>query len=264
MRRLVSFACEGAALTATLDEGAGASGLLVVSGGNEIRIGAHRGMARLAADLAQAGHPVFRFDRRGVGDSEGKNSGFASSAPDIATARDAFNHHCPNVTRIVAFGNCDAATALLLHAVPGIDALVLANPWIIETGDGLPPAAAIRARYASKLRDPGEWQRLLRGAVDFRKIAAGMKKLARFPSEVALRGRIADAMTSITVPVSILLAERDDTAVVFETEWRGRAFEELRRKPNITVEKFDSAAHSFASDADYAVLKSSLLAALAA
>ena len=144
MRRLLSFPCEGATLAATLDEAPGATGLLIVSGGNEIRIGAHRGMAKLAADVAGTGYPVFRFDRRGIGDSEGDNGGFLSSAPDIAAAVATFRAQCPALARIVAFGNCDAASALVIHRIDGIDALVLANPWVIEAKDDMPAPAAIK------------------------------------------------------------------------------------------------------------------------
>ena len=86
MRRFLSFDCVGDRLAATLDDADGATGLLIVSGGNEVRSGAHRGMARLAADIADAGFPVFRFGRRGVDDSEGANGGFESSCEDIAGA----------------------------------------------------------------------------------------------------------------------------------------------------------------------------------
>ena len=80
MRRLIEFACAGDTLTGTLDEAPGQTGLLIVSGGNEIRIGAHRGMALLAARLAATGTPVFRYDRRGIGDSTGENAGFVAAA----------------------------------------------------------------------------------------------------------------------------------------------------------------------------------------
>ena len=73
---------------------------------------------------------------------------------------------------------CDAATALaLFHGVAGIDAMILANPWVVETADGLPPAAAIRARYAERLRDPATYLRLLRGGIDFGKLFKGLTKL---------------------------------------------------------------------------------------
>src|SRR3546814_4060218 len=77
-----------------------------------IRSGAHRGMAMLSQRIAAAGHPVFRFDRRGIGDSDGSNGGFETSGPDIAAAIAAFRAAAPHVARIAAFGNCDAASAL--------------------------------------------------------------------------------------------------------------------------------------------------------
>ena len=153
-RRHVLFACEGDTLVGTLDEAPGETGLMLVSGGNEVRAGAFAGQAQLAARIAAAGHPVFRFDRRGVGDSSGENLGFRGSEPDIAAALAAFRAQSPGLARVVGFGNCDAASALMLAAGAGCDALVLANPWTIEHDDGTPPPAAIRARYAEKLRDP--------------------------------------------------------------------------------------------------------------
>ena len=52
MRHQLTFDCEGATLAASLDEAPGTTGLLIVSGGNEIRSGAHRGMALLAQRVA--------------------------------------------------------------------------------------------------------------------------------------------------------------------------------------------------------------------
>ena len=52
MRRVIAFACEGETLVGSLDQASGSTGLLIVSGGNEIRAGAHRGMATLAFGAA--------------------------------------------------------------------------------------------------------------------------------------------------------------------------------------------------------------------
>src|SRR3546814_3575480 len=68
MRTLIAFPCEGETLVGTLDAAPGKTGLLIVSGGNAIRVGAHRGLALLAERLAAAGLPVFPFDRRGIGE----------------------------------------------------------------------------------------------------------------------------------------------------------------------------------------------------
>ncbi|TGX52270.1 hydrolase 1, exosortase A system-associated [Sphingomonas gei] len=250
MRKLIEFPCAGETLLGTLDEAPGAIGLLIVSGGNEIRIGAHRGMALLALRIAEAGHPVFRFDRRGIGDSSGDNRGYDSSADDIAAAAATFRA-ATGVTRIVAYGNCDAATALaFFHAPANIDALVLANPWVIEPTDDLPPVAAIRARYAERLRDPGEWLRLVRGGVNIRKLISGLLKLSRSQPqrEGGLPARLADALGQTQVPVTILLANGDNTAIAFADAYAGPAFAAARTKASLV--ELDSASHSFASQSD--------------
>jgi exosortase A-associated hydrolase 1 len=219
-RRHVTFACEGETLAGTLDEAPGVTGLLIVSGGNEIRCGAFAGQALLAARIAAAGHPVFRFDRRGVGDSAGENRGFRDSAPDIAAALAAFRAQAPGIERIVALGNCDAASALMLAGGAGCDALVLANPWTIEHDDGAPPPDAIRARYAEKLRNPRELVRLATGKVSLRKLARGLGRAMRpAPPPSSLAQDMAAALDAFAGPVRILLADRDRTAQAFFAAW---------------------------------------------
>lgn len=263
MRRLIPFSCAGETLLGTLDEAGGATGLLIVSGGNEIRIGAHRGMALLAQRVAAAGYPVFRYDRRGIGNSTGENHGYESSADDIAAAAAMFRAQA-GVTRIVAFGNCDAATALaFFHADAGIDALLLANPWAVETSDELPPAAAIRSHYAEKLRSPKEWLRLLRGGVNIGKLVSGLRKLSQHDSQElgALATRLARALGNAEVPVTLLLATGDNTAIAFADAFRAPAFDAARA--HACVESRDTASHSFASAADKDWLFEKVLEALA-
>lgn len=263
MRRLIEFPCAGDTLVGSLDEADGKTGLLIVSGGNEIRAGAHRGMASLAAELAAAGTPVFRFDRRGVGDSSGENRGYASAAPDIAAAAATFCAET-GVKRLVGFGNCDAATALaLFHRASGVDALILANPWVIEQQDDLPPASAIRARYAARLRDPREWLRLVRGGVNIANVARGLKKLSRAESEQtnALAERFFTALAADPVPTTILLASRDNTAIAFRTAWDAAGVATLSDQVRLVMR--DSTSHSFAGAADKAWLYDQVSAALA-
>ena len=250
MRHQLSFTCEGAALAASLDEAAGNTGLLIVSGGNEIRSGAHRGMAMLAARIADAGHPVFRFDRRGIGDSEGANGGFESSGPDIAAAIVAFRAAAPQVTRIVAFGNCDAASALLLHQPLALGALIVANPWTYdgdaeEAGEpALPPASAIRARYLARLKDPKSLLRLIKGEVDFRKLFRGLSAIKAPVVPAApdsLAARIDHAAAELAAPATVLLATGDRTAQAFVENCPSV----LDRLP---VERLASPSHSFAGE----------------
>lgn len=247
MRHALSFLCEGASLAATLDDAAGTAGLLIVSGGNEIRSGAHRGMAELAITMAARGHPVFRFDRRGVGDSEGVNEGFRFSGPDIAAALDTFRARCPHLARVVAFGNCDAATALALHAAP-VDARVLANPWVIPSSGEMPPPAAIKARYARRLRDPEAWKALLTGKVDMGKLAKGLGRLAATKPAApdSLADKTVRAIEASSIPTTIVLATGDATAIAFADVWRN--------DPSIVVERIESASHSFADPHAYQAL----------
>jgi len=254
MRELIAFPCEGATLAGTLDDAKSATGLLIVSGGNEIRCGAHRGMALIAAELAAAGVPVFRFDRRGIGDSEGFNRGWEESGPDIAAAAQAFRTLAPNVRRIVGFGNCDAATALaLFHRAAGVDSLVLANPWVGDESDDLPPARAIRSHYADRAKDPKQWFRLASGGINIGKAIKGLRKASSKAPEAG--NRIAERMAAVLgdTPHRFLLANRDNTAIRFATAWPyGGDKRELA-----------SDSHSFARAGDAAWLAAQLHDALA-
>jgi exosortase A-associated hydrolase 1 len=222
-RRHLEFECADKRLIGTLDEAAGTCGLLWVGGGSEIRSGAFAGQAQLAARIAHAGYPVFRFDQRGVGDSEGENLGFRASGPDLGAALAAFRATASHVTFVVAFGNCDAASALMLNVGAGCDALVLANPWTTD-GDEEPntalPPAAVRARYAAKLRNPHEWLRLARGGVSLGKLAGGLAQAAGpAPAPSTLAQQMKLGLSGFSGPVRILLADRDRTAQAFAAAW---------------------------------------------
>jgi exosortase A-associated hydrolase 1 len=255
-RRHLTFVCEGLRLVGTLDSAPQGAGLLWVSGGNELRCGAFSGQAQLAARIAAAGYSVFRFDRRGVGDSEGENHGFHSSGPDIAAALAAFRRESPGLTRIVAFGNCDAASALMLNRGAGCDCLVLANPWTIEDNDDdAPPPAAIRARYAAKLKDPREWVRLARGGVSLGKLAKGLVRAAGpAAAPTSLAQQIKTGLEGFSGPVRILLAERDRTAQAFIGAWD---------KSDARLVHCPGASHAFVEAGSRQWLLEQLLAALA-
>ncbi len=243
MRRLIAFHCEGETLAATLDEAPGTTGLLIVSGGNEIRSGAHRGMAMLAHRLAATGIPVFRFDRRGVGDSTGNNRGFLSAEPDLIAAAAAFRSAAPHVARLIGFGNCDAASILALFGrSAAIDRIILANPWVAEPIDDLPPAAAIRARYRTALRDPAIWRRALRGGVNLSKLLRGLKRISKAQPE-ALATRVLTALASWHTNAAVILARGDATAIAFAAA-SGTA---------VPAETIETDSHSFTGSAGAAL-----------
>ncbi|TXI07253.1 MAG: hydrolase 1, exosortase A system-associated [Novosphingobium sp.] len=245
-RRHLTFTCEGATLIGTLDREAAShsTGLLIVSGGNELRSGAWSGQAQLAARIASEGYPVFRYDRRGVGDSQGENRSFRHSGPDIAAALAAFRSAAPHVSRIVAFGNCDAAAALMLNAPAlAVDALVVANPWTID-GEEAPnamPASAIRSRYLAKLANPREVWRLLTGGVNLGKLAKGLRTAASSaPAPAGLVDEMKTGLAAFNGPVTILLASRDRTAQMFSEVWDNS---------DPRIQRIDTASHSFSDEA---------------
>lgn len=219
-RRHVTFACEGSTLVGTLDYGSATSGLLLVTGGNELRSGAWAGQAQFAWRLAQAGFATFRFDRRGVGDSDGPNGGFKTSAPDIAAALAAFRQECSHITRVVGLGNCDAASALMLAKGIGFDALVLSNPWTIEEEDAAPPPEAVRDHYKRRLSDPRQILRLLKGEVSIGKLVASLRDaLKPAPPPTGLAQEMKAGIAGFAGPVRFLTADRDRTAQAFLAAW---------------------------------------------
>ena len=221
MRRHLAFRCEGETLVGTLDEGSGDTGLLIVTGGNELRCGAFGGQAALAARLAAAGFPVMRYDRRGVGDSTGSNGGYRNSAPDIAAAMAVLKRETP-ARRIVAFGNCDAASALMLAGGGGADALVLANPWTFTDGTSAEPSPSeARSRYARRLSDPRQVVRLLRGEVNLAKLARGIKQAVRPALPSTLLDELRAGIAGFAGPVTHLTAGRDRTGQAFARVWKG-------------------------------------------
>ncbi|WP_310533008.1 hydrolase 1, exosortase A system-associated [Novosphingobium sp.] len=246
-RRHIAFDCEGAQLIGTLDEGGEPTALLIVTGGNEVRAGAWNGQAQFAARIASAGFPVFRFDRRGVGDSEGVNTGFSDSVADISAAIAALHAAAPQVTRVVGMGNCDGATALVLAKDARCDALVLSNPWTIEGDEGDEPApappAAVRAHYLRRLRDPRAILRLLRGSVKIGQLIDSLKSaLQPAPPPSTLAQTFARELKAYAGPVSILLAGRDRTAQVFEASWD---------KSDPRVRRCAEATHSYVEAQDW-------------
>jgi exosortase A-associated hydrolase 1 len=221
MRRHFTFACEGAQLVATLDQASGNTGLLIVTGGNEVRSGAWAGQAQFAARIAGAGYPVLRFDRRGCGDSEGSNAEFRDSAADILAAMATLRAECPHLTRIVAMGNCDAASALMLAGGAGADGLLLSNPWTFESDGGAEaPPEAVRNHYRGRL---GDWQaikRLLTGKVALgpllRSLVSAAKPAAP-PSSLAQD--MAAGIADFAGPIRFAVADRDRTGLAFLSHW---------------------------------------------
>lgn len=249
MRRPLTFDCADATLAGMAHPADGTTGVVIVTGGVQTRAGSHRGFVDLADRLAAAGHPVLRFDRRGVGDSDGNDPGFRDSAPDLAAALAAFRASFPQLERMVGWGLCDGASALALHgAALELDGVILANPWTRDSNESadLPPRAAVAARYRERLTDPGEWLRVVRGGIDWRKAARGLLRVACPEPTPELARAMADGLQRFDCPVLILLAQRDATAQAFAALWKSAAFGRMRARRDIEIATIADATHTFA------------------
>lgn len=258
MRRLLSFPCEGAALGATLDAAEGSVGLLMVTGGSQTRIGSHRMYERLSKALSEHDVSCWRFDRRGVGDSEGGDPGYRGSGPDIVAAAAAFRTQAPALVHLYGFGLCDGATALALFGdAAGLDGLILVNPWLVEAEADTPPAAAVRAHYRRRLTSWEGWKRLLTGAVDLRKLWRGLGRILR-GGDSSLADEVAAALKRHRLPVQIILARGDATAIAADAELKSKSFSGLA----LPAQTLETDSHTFARPGDEAALMAAVTEAL--
>jgi len=261
MRRLLTFGCAGAELAASLDGAGGRIGLLLVTGGSQTRIGSHRMYERLAKGLAELGYMCLRFDRRGVGDSGGDDPGFRGSGPDLAAAAAAFRRESPGLERIIGFGLCDGATALALFgAEAGLGGLILVNPWLVEAEAGEPPPAAIRHHYRQRLLSLEGWKKILSGAVDYRKLLEGLRRISAKQKASPLAQDTARALAAGRLRAWAILAEGDGTAIAAQQELKAPAFKGLIEG----VQKVASDSHTFARPGDDADLLAATVRALEA
>lgn len=171
------FECAGDRLIgiATRPERPIETGVIIIVGGPQYRAGSHRQFTLLARQLATQGIASFRFDYRGMGDSEGKMRNFEAIDADIRTAIDAFIVRSSGIKRVVLWGLCDAASAALYygHTDLRVKSMVLLNPWVHTS------AGAARARlkhyYLSRLLSKAFWTKLLSGKV---RISASVNDLS--------------------------------------------------------------------------------------
>lgn len=248
MRRLIRFPCGDALLSGSLDEAQGRIGLICVTGGSQVRTGPHRMLHQLATRVAAAGFPVLRYERRGLGDSDGEDPGFRDSGPDLAAAAAAFRREAPQLRAIVGFGLCDGATTLALHGKnAGVDGIVLANPWLVETeADEVAPAAA-RAHYRGRLLSPKAWGDVLTGKVDLLGAARSLFGAVTTSSASSLGDEVAARLAPYAGKLVLVLAEGDNTAVAAKACWSGAAFAGVRNDEVVTV---PTDAHTFARSGD--------------
>lgn len=259
--KAVVFHCEVDSLVGILhasDSRMPAVGVLIVVGGPQYRVGSHRQFVLMARKLAQHGVPVFRFDYRGMGDSDGDPHTFESVASDIDAAVNAFVAQVPGMRGVILLGLCDAASAVCMY-VPNdrrIGGLVLINPWVRT--DASEATTVLRHHYARRLREFTFWRRLFSREVSVR---AGVGGVLRSLSTILSCGRLKEGATargfvqrmlsgleSFSGPVLLLLSDDDLTAREFETLCRSsERWRIATATPKVATVRLARADHTFSS-----------------
>ncbi len=260
------FAVSGEQLLgiAALPESAGDCGVVMVVGGPQYRVGSHRQFLLLSRRLADAGFPTFRFDYRGMGDSTGALRDFECVSDDLGAAIDAFVQACPQVKKVILWGLCDAASAILLalHAKPDerVCGVVLLNPWVrSETSLA---QTHIKHYYGQRLMQAEFWRKLFSGklrifasAREFLSNAAkarGGRAVGRVRA-VSFQDRMAAGLRQFSGQTLLVLSEQDYTAREFiDYANADQLWEGLIASPGVTRCDIPDADHTFSS----AVLRS--------
>jgi len=263
----IGFNCLGEQMQGILHSGApdASTGVLVVVGGPQYRVGSHRQFVLLSRALSDQGVPVLRFDYRGLGDSTGEARTFEDIGTDIRAAIDEFLRSVPSLKRVVIWGLCDAASAALFYA-PGdarVGGLVLLNPWV--RSQQTIAKAYLRSYYVRRLFDLGAWRDLVTGgrlAAAVRSFA-GLVKQSRGPSDATKSAqagkepaaeselvlRMRRGFSSFTGPVLVILSGDDITAAEFRTATDNKTWRRLLEQQRVSRCDLDAADHTFSSRA---------------
>jgi len=253
----VSFSCEQEQLIGIIHkpDTYKQSGMLVIVGGPQYRVGSHRQFVLLARRLAKSGIPVMRFDYRGMGDSSGKARTFEDIDLDIRLAIDAFIQQVPDLKKIYLWGLCDAATAALLYAVNDsrVAGLILLNPWVrTESGEA---KTYLKHYYFRRLFEKEFWKKMLEGKLNvktslasFVGMIAKSRNIGRVRSEdsASLPDRFLAGLRAYKGEICLILSMNDLTANEFRGFLNSSPFRTgLLGKDRIVIHEVAGANHTF-------------------
>lgn len=260
----ITFICSGERLVgvACIPEVPRSTGVVVIVGGPQYRVGSHRQFLLLSRSLASSGYTVMRFDYRGMGDSHGDIRNFENVNDDIAAAINEFVARYPQVRRVVLWGLCDAASAALLYWDERRDQRVvgfcLLNPWV--RSDASLAITHIKHYYGQRLLQREFWEKLLKGEakltaalqglVSSWRVSQAAKGKDRTTETDGFQGRMARALREFNGRVIFILSGNDYTTKEFleytanDPLWRGVFNESLVAR--IAIPEAD---HTFSSKA---------------
>lgn len=157
--------CAGAAQIGMLhnpEQAKKTGAVVVVAGGPQYRVGCARQIILWSRRLASEGYPVLRFDYRGFGDSAGEFLGFEAIDADIKSAIDKLMELVPQLENIVLWGECNAASAIMMYAWRDarVKALVMQNPWV--RSEETQARTYIKHYYLMRIMQKSFWLKLIK------------------------------------------------------------------------------------------------------
>jgi len=268
--RAITFSCKGSELIGIVHapEQASDTGMLILTGGDQYRVGAHRQFLLLARRLAAEGFPAMRFDDRANGDAEGVRyeielHHFEDTHDDLWAAAEAFQRECPNLRKIVLWGLCGAVSTFLLSPKlpPEVAGLILVNPWVrTEAGSA---RTYLKHYYIRRLLERDFWRSVFSGRFSPGQSLKSMLSLisaARTPAEepqgsggdsdLPLPDRMANGFERFPGPVLFILSGSDHTAEEFkDLVAASKRWQSLMKRPGIAREDLKAADHTFSTRA---------------
>ncbi|WP_421621964.1 hydrolase 1, exosortase A system-associated [Alkalilimnicola ehrlichii] len=260
----VVFPCQGEALVGVVSRPArpGPLGLIILVGGPQYRVGAHRQFVHLARALAAEGVASLRFDFRGMGDASGAERTFRRVNDDVAAAVDALEAAVPDLEGVVLWGLCGGASAACLYGPhdPRVKGLVLVNPWL--TAETTAARVFVRHYYLKRVVSPAFWRKMLAGRVAAgRSVRDLVTRLAqargrgnpaggggRDPAEATdpLPDQVLRALAHFRGRTVVQLSGDDYVARTFEAGlMRTAGFQALTREEAVLTEHFPEDDHTF-------------------
>ena len=278
----VTFPCAGAELSGVVhrgDEGAQLGMVIVVAGGPQFRVGAHRQFVSLARLVAAKGYPVLRFDLRGMGDSSGEHLGYLDSESDIRAAIDQLMHLHPSMQEVALFGECNSASGILFYASGDtrVRRIALVNPWVRTPG--VQAEAILKHYYLDRLRSREFWRSVWSGKFKFRASAASFiqvvtkflqgRKASRAAAvdigqgnfdHLPLPSRTAEGLRRFRGAVLLLMSGNDLIAREFDEVTRtSKAWQGLLSDKRILRTEIAGADHTFSKPAAKAQAQQTIL-----
>ena len=235
------------------------TGVLIVVGGRQYRVGAHRQFVSLARTISNAGFPVFRFDIRGTGDSAASVRHYLDTKEDLQIALETMKRQSSGIKKIIVWGLCDGATATIMNlgSLDTIHGVMLVNPWVsTDVGSA---KVQMKHYYQRRLFGVHFWKKLFSGKLDIKTSVCSLLSTAKLAASsrnatnqigTELPGLVFNNLKQFKGRKSIVISNADLTAMEFFEAYSERyknSDDNLKLESLVRVD----ADHTFSGDGQH-------------